>query len=68
MIQGERGQEEAVNIHTPRDLYGGLACQGQDLHRQEAVQIPQLDRYQHQGVQCRRVQKTGDHTLQVCDC
>ena len=54
----------------PGDRDGGAAGQGQDLHRQEAHPLPQLDRGQHQVmvvVIIRAVRKPLKITIFVCE-
>ena len=46
-----RGQEVFVNFDPSRHRSGGTSGQGKDLHLEEALQIPQLDRNQHKGKQ-----------------
>ena len=54
----------------PGDRDGGAAGPGQDLHRQEAHPLPQLDRGQHQVmvvVIIRAVRKPLKITIFVCE-
>ena len=45
------------NFECYRD--GWSACEREDVHLEEALQIFELDRAQDEGVQCRRVQADG---------
>lgn len=45
------------------DRNGGPAGSRQDLHLEEVVQIPELDRHKHEGVQPGRVQAARNHRL-----
>ena len=50
------GGEEQLHLDPPCHRDGGAPRPRQDLHQQEALQVPQLDRDPHEGVQPWRVQ------------